>query len=301
MSLFKRQPKTPAPRGGVAGLPELARARGWTAVDGVPFGPGLVDQIWHATWTVYDRRERLSPGAGNDPMASVPNFHDAYRGEVDGRRIVVANHQTNLATVTLYDWEAAAVCAVELGTLFPVLLIKGHGRPYHGLMKFVPVGSAAFDERFDVVMAPVIEPGAVLTAEVQQRIMSHDDWAFLGDDDWLVCVRRAPFETADDVSALLDEVLGVVHALPASMVPTTIDRSVDDLAARIEKINTLEDGLAFLEPFSDDDRKRLAASDTPLAPFADVRTPDEAMARLQSLDVPQRMKLLGMFERLDER
>ena len=70
MSLFKRQPKTPAPRGGVAGLPELARARGWTAVDGVPFGPGLVDRIWHATWTVYDRRERLSVGAGNDPWRS---------------------------------------------------------------------------------------------------------------------------------------------------------------------------------------------------------------------------------------
>jgi hypothetical protein len=91
-----------------------------------------------------------------------------------------------------------------------------------------------------------------------------------------------------------------VHALPSSIVPTEIDRSVDDLAARIDKISTVEEALTFLQELSPDDRQRLAQSDTPLAAFADVTTPEEAMARLDSLDVPQRMKLLAMFQRLDD-
>jgi hypothetical protein len=98
----------------------------------------------------------------------------------------------------------------------------------------------------------------------------------------------------------LDEVFELVHALPASIVPAQIDRSVDDLATRIEKIDSVEEALTFLEQLSPEDRRRLASSDTPLAAFADVTTPDEAMARLESLDMPQRMQLLGMFQRLDD-
>ncbi len=84
-------------------------------------------------------------------------------------------------------------------------------------------------------------------------------------------------------------------------MPSDIDRSVDDLADRIEKISTIDDALTFLEQLSPDDRERLANSDTPLAAFADVTTPDEAMARLESLDMPQRLQLLGMFQRLEDR
>ena len=45
--------------------------------------------------------------------------------------------------------------------------------------------------------------------------------------------------------------------------------------------------------------ERLARSDTPLAAFADVRTPEEAMARFGSLPESQRMQLLAMFMRVD--
>ena len=146
---------------------------------------------------------------------------------------------------------------------------------------------------------PGIGPG-LLTEDVRQRIAVRDDWLFLGDDDWFACIGRDPFHDADEITRRLDEVLEIVGAMPPSLVPARIDHSVDDLAARIERISTVEEALAFLQQLSDGDRQRLAQSDTPLAAFADVRTPDEAMERLQTLDVADRMKLLGMFQDLQD-
>jgi hypothetical protein len=160
-------------------------------------------------------------------------------------------------------------------------------------------GNAEFDARFVTFGLPGIGPG-ILTGDVQQRIMARDDWLFIGDDDWFVCVGRDPFHDADAVTRRLDEVLDIVHAMPTSLVPAHVDHSVDDLAARIERISTVEEALTFLQQLSDGDRQRLAQSDTPLAAFSDVRTPDEAMERLQALDVADRMKLLGMFQGLQD-
>lgn len=300
MRLFKRRLPTPAPGTGVDGLPELAQSLGWQPVDGAPFESSLVDNVWHLTWTLYNRREPLPTGAAGTVVLRTPSFRNAYRGEVEGRRIVITNHATNVGAIKLNEWKAVAVCAVELGTLFPVLLIKPRQLPFHGKLPTVPSGNQEFDEQFELVMAPVADPQTVLTADVQRRIMAHDDWAFAGHDTWLACVSRGAFETADDVTRRLDEVFGIVHALPASIVPARIDRSVDDLAARIDKISSVEDALTFLQQLSPRDRERLATSDTPLALFADVTTPEEAMARLESLDLPQRMQLLGMFQRLEK-
>jgi hypothetical protein len=129
--------------------------------------------------------------------------------------------------------------------------------------------------------------------------LAHDDWAFIGDDNWLACVSRGPFRSSDDVSRRLDELLGVVAALPSSVEPSHIDRSVDDLAVRIRALSSPEEAVAFLQQLSPDDRQRLAQSNTPLAAFADVTTLDQAMARFQTLDVPHRMQLLGMFQRAE--
>ena len=79
------------------------------------------------------------------------------------------------------------------------------------------------------------------------------------------------------------------------MLPHHTDHSVEDLAARIARIDSLEQALAFLLQLSDADRQRLARSDTPLADFADVRTPEEAMVRLQTMDFVRRAQLLAMF------
>ena len=65
----------------------------------------------------------------------------------------------------------------------------------------------------------------------------------------------------------------------------------------IAAVDDIDGALALLQSLSDDDRSRLASSDTPLAVMADVRTPEEAMLRFESLDQSARLQLLAMFER----
>jgi hypothetical protein len=55
--------------------------------------------------------------------------------------------------------------------------------------------------------------------------------------------------------------------------------------------------IAFLQQLSDAERQRLAASPMPLAKFADVRTPDEAVAPLMPLPEMERLPALPMFEK----
>lgn len=74
-------------------------------------------------------------------------------------------------------------------------------------------------------------------------------------------------------------------------------RSADDLLARVEQLSSPEEVVTFLGQLSPEDRQRLAQSDSPLAAFADVTTWDQVMARLQSLDVAQRMQLLARLKR----
>ena len=69
--------------------------------------------------------------------------------------------------------------------------------------------------------------------------------------------------------------------------------------ARISRLDGVEDAIAFLQDLTPADRERLGRSDTPLAAFADVRTPEEAMARFGSLPESQRMQLLAMFMRVE--
>jgi hypothetical protein len=219
---------------------------------------------------------------------------------IDGRRLVITNHSTDIAQLRVHDFEAVAVCAVEVGSISPVMLVEPRAIPL--IARHVPTtasGDAEFDERFVTVLAPTV--GAeVLTDEVRRIVMEHEDWALLGSESMFMSVSRGRFESADAISRRVDEVVRLLRAFPASVVPTEIDRSVDDLAARIEKISTIDEALVFLEQLSPDDRQRLAQSNTPLAAFADVTTPEQAMARFESLDMQQRMQLLGMFQRLED-
>jgi hypothetical protein len=294
MRLFKRRLPDSAPSTEVAGLEQLAATRHWRSVDPPPLGSTLADRIFVANFVLYDRRKRLS---SNDPAeVRVGHFRNSYEGEVDGRHLVVANHSTNVAQLRIYEWKAVSVCAVQLGTICPVVVIQPRSLPpVARLVPEDPTGNAEFDARFITLGMTGIGP-QLLDENVRQRIEARDDWLFLGDDDWFVCVGRDPFHDADAVARRLDEVLDIIGAMPRSLVPARVDHSVDDLTARIARISTVEDALAFLQGLGDDDRRRLAASDTPLAAFADVTTPDEAMERLQSLDVAERMKLLRMFQ-----
>jgi hypothetical protein len=225
-------------------------------------------------------------------------FHDAFRFSDAGRTVTVANGRAGL------DYEVRhvagppmwiAVCAVEL----PAALAPGSVQPrrYRPMLHLrdAPTGNPAFDERFLASVPPV---GAMwLTPEVQRRLLAHDDWVLLSHRTALVCVTRGAFPSADDVARRTRDLLDLVDVIPSSVVPHQVDNSVDDLAERIARIQSVEDAVAFLQGLSDVDRERLARSDTPLAGFADVRTPQEAMTRFQALDPARRMQLLGLFMR----
>ena len=300
MGLFKRRLPTSTAKGEIAGLAELAASRGWQSVDGDPFDSGVTNNLWRLNFALYGQREPISPGTSSPVGVRRSTYHESYAGTIEGRRLVVTNHSTNIAQLRIYDFEAVAVCSVELGTMSPVMLIQARALPL--IARHVPTtasGDAEFDERFVAVLAPTV--GAeVLTDDLRRLVMAHDDWALLGSENSFLCVSKGRYESGDAVAQRIDEVMSIVHAFPTSLVPTEIDRSVDDLAARIDRISTIDEALEFLEQLSPDDRQRLAQSKTPLAAFADVTTPEQAMARLESLDMPQRMQLVSMFQRLDD-
>jgi len=56
----------------------------------------------------------------------------------------------------------------------------------------------------------------------------------------------------------------------------------------------------FLQQLTPEDRERLAKSNTPLAAFADVQTPAEAMARLKTLDQAQQAQVFAMFMKVKD-
>ena len=302
MGLFKRRlpTSTSTSSNETPGLRELAASRSWHPVDGDPFDGGVTSNIWRLNFALYGQREPIGIGAADTAAPRRSTYHETYEGTVEGRRLVVTNHSTNIAQLRIYDFEAVAVCAVALGTISPVMLIQPRAFPL--IARHIPTtasGDAAFDDRFVAILAPTV--GAdVLTDDVRRLVMTRDDWALLGNENSLLSVSRGRYESADAIARRIDEVLSIVHAFPASVVPATIDRSVDDLAARIDKISTIEEALVFLEQLSPDDRQRLAQSSTPLAAFADVTTPEQAMARFESLDIQQRMQLLGMFQRVED-
>jgi hypothetical protein len=306
MGLFKRRPSSSTSASStsttqVPGLADLAASRGWQSVAGAPLGSRFTDAIHRAAWMLYDRQYT----AVYDPTSVEHRtlFEDAYRGQLDDRGVAVANAWTNIGPqdlVKLHQMMGLAVCAVELASLSPIVLLQPRGlSPVATHLPSTSTGNADFDDRYVLTLSPLVD-AAVMTPEIQQRIGAHDDWAFLGEDNWIACASRGPFESADDVSRRLDEVLGIVTAFPASIVPTHVDHSADDLAARIKSIATIEEAIAFLQALSADDRERLARSDTPLARFSDVTTPEQAIARFETLDMNERAQLLAMFERVDE-
>ncbi|HEX2551026.1 MAG TPA: hypothetical protein VHK64_05475, partial [Nocardioidaceae bacterium] len=154
-------------------------------------------------------------------------------------------------------------------------------------------GSPWFDERFEVFGAPQALPVPALPL-----IAARDDWVLVAEGYTVACIRKDPYASVDDVTGLVRAVLDIVATIPASAA--RVDRSVDDLVAQIRALDGPEDALAFLQRLSDGDRERLARSNTPLAPLADVRTPEEAMMRLQLLPPDQQSQLMAMFFRVGD-
>jgi len=284
---------------GYSGVAEFGAAQGWQPVPGQPFDGLLETEVHEIARAMYG-----APRTGHAVMHTGVRvggtaFPDAFRGTVDGRAVIVANAWTSIEAEiqhsTGHTW-GTSVCAVEIPVPLPFLCIQSRRFPAVAPLPVTPTGNPAFDQLFAVSgVAPTDALDRVLTPEVQQRIMAHDDWVFQPGRYLLGCVGRGAFASAAEVGQRISEVLGIVTAFPAAAVPAHIDHSADDLAARIAGLTSMDEAMAFLAQLTPADREQLARSGSPLAPLADVRTPQEAMARFKSLDQPQKMQLMTLF------
>lgn len=305
MSLFRRRRIAGAnDRPSPAGLLEMAAAEGWQPAGGQPFDGHLETAVHTITLAMYHVQRHEAPLRGVTRIGRTV-FTDAFRADVDGRAVVVANAWTNLQSEIRYSdvvWAGAAVCAAELPTVLPYASVRPRGADaMPGTPR--PTGNAAFDERFVVAGTPEgvgADIGEMLTAQVQQLMMAREDWFFQFERYTLGCISKAPFRSAEEVRQRVDQVLAIVAAIPASIVPDHVDRANDDLIARIDQLTSLDDAMTMLQQLTPEDRGRLAQSDSPLAAFADVTTPQEAMARFRNLDQPRRLQLMAMFMRVKD-
>jgi hypothetical protein len=296
MPLFGRRKQATQPiPGGASGFAQGALAQGWQPVGGQPFDGHLEGRVPDVTRCLFG----MSRGMPEQNYNTGTSFRDAFRGSIGGRMVTVANAWSYLLPPGVRrdpDFGGVGACAVELPSALPILCVQPRGiHPVLG-MPANPVGDPEFDQRFLVNAVEALgDARQVLTPQVQQRIMARDDWVFCAERYLLGCFSRGPFHSFDEATQRLSEVLAIVAAIPASVLPGHVDHSQDDLVERISQLSSVEDALAFLQGLTPGDREQLARSDTPLAAFADVRTPEEAMARFQSLDQQQRMQLITMF------
>jgi hypothetical protein len=299
MPLFGRHHDQPAAAhsSGVPGLAEAAVRQGWQPVTGSPFEGGLVDRIHELTLAMFGASTTYQTGIG------LTNFEDAFRGHISGRTVVVANAWTVIEPGLFQAGRGTpqvAVCAAELPTIImPPFRVQSRRLHQVSSRRESLTGNPAFDERFQVVSV-MGGPVPLLTPQVQQRMMARDDWAFLAEGYLLSCVSKGAFGSAGEVSQRIADVLDIVAVLPESLVPRHVDHSADGLVARIDRLESAEDAIAFLVQLTPAEREQLARSDTPLAGFADVQTPQQALARFQSLAPQPRLQLLAMFARVKD-
>ncbi len=277
-----------------AGLAEFARANNWEARGERPFDGHFEDGVHRVTLAIHH-----VPASTAMTGLRVGNtiFRDSYRTAVDGRSVTVSNGWTNIQTEVRYapdNWHGVSVCAAELPSLLPLARVSPRATGAALGLSPDPTGNAEFDQRFVVSATPDGAP-QVLTPPVQQLIMARDDWFFWAERYFFGCISPGPFTSVDEVRARIDALLGVIAAIPTAVLPDHVDHSEDDLIARISRLTSLEEAMAFLHQLTPADREQLARSDTPLAAFADVRSPQEARARFMTLDQPRKMQLLAMF------
>ena len=298
MPLFGRRRPAPAPALPPS-LAEQAAAQGWQPVAGPPFHHHAVDGIHDITRAMYG-----APRQTDTTQRTVGDttFSDAFRVSAGGRTVIAANAHTYIDPALFQAGHLhpdVAVCAVELATIVPGVIVQPYRIPQILFLGRTEIGHPAFDDQFRVSTTDAGFVRQILTPDVQQRIMMRDDWVFWLGEYLFACVAKGRFRSLDELSSRVTEVLDIVTAIPGSVMPSQVDHSADELVARISRLDDVNDAIAFLQGLTTDERDRLARSDTPLAAFADVRTPEEALARFGALPEAQRMQVLAMFNRVD--
>jgi hypothetical protein len=286
----------------VPGLADAMASQGWVAVTGPPFDGHMEGVVTAVTRAMYGAQRHMVAPAKVNIRVGETGFSDVYRGNLDGRAVTIANSWTAIEGENRFatgEVKHVAVCVAELPALLPIACIQPR---QFGLIvdgAETPTGNRDFDQRFYVArLSATVE--TILTPDLQQRIMVHDDWVFRAERYLLGCISRGRFNATDDVSRRISEVMGIVSAIPTSVLPDHVDHSEDDLLARISRLTTIDEALALLQSLTPEDRQRLAQSGTPLAVMADVQTPEEALARFQGLDPQKKMELMAMFMRVKD-
>jgi len=298
MPLFRRQHDESAPAAPIVEESQFASAaigRGWQPAAASEFASDMIDAMSETTH-VFDGHSPRVMGISSTYRA---HPHDIFRADRDGRKVIVANAVTNVqpGLPGVHGLKWISVCAVEIPALISLVCVQPRTfRPSVSHIPEHPTGDAAFDERFLVLMAPGL-PEVEITPDMRRLISAREDWIFRVYEYLFTGFGNAPFESVDEMAQRIDDVLAVVAAFPTSLMPSRVDHSQDDLIKRINKLESVDEALAFFQQLTPADRENLAKSDTPLAGFADVKTPDEAIARFQSLDPTKQFQILAMFER----
>lgn len=283
---------------GVPGLAQVAVGQGWRPLTGQPFDDQLAAAIHDISRVLLGFPPVVTGGSG--AQAGGTEYGDAFRGSIGGRTIIVANAWTTAGPEPAAGPGAAgqpgtAVCAVELPWVLPVTCVQPRRYPALTYLPEAPTGNAAFDRRF----AAAVLPGAgeqLLAWEVQQRILAREDWVFRAERYVLACVSAGAFQSVEQVSQRIGDVLAIAEGIGAAVTPVTVDDSDDELMARAGRLTSLEDAIAFLASLSPAERERLARSPAPVAALADVTTAPEAVSRFQALDQQRKMELIAMFQ-----
>jgi hypothetical protein len=310
MPLFgRRRDKTPPGPvwAGGASSGQFVMPPGWQPVTGRPFGGRLADPVHEITRTMYGvpRSQQQNRTVGST------TFADIFRTSVDGREVTVATARTYIEPGLFpsgHGTPAVAVCAAELPSVLPFMSIVPRQYARAAIPGMSPAIDPAFDDRFQVTGMPTVlaevtglaTVAAAVTPEVRQRIMARDDWAFLTDGYLICCVTKGAFGSADEAAGRVSQLLGIIAAIPAAVMPDHVSHDADDLVRRFGEVDGMDGAIALLERLTPDERERLARSGTVLAAFADVRTPQEAIARFESLDARRRMEIITMFMRAED-
>ena len=151
-----------------------------------------------------------------------------------------------------------AVCTVELATMVPGAIVQPDRIQQIRHWGRTKVGNPAFDDQFLVNTGDAGFIRQILTSDVQQRIMMRDDWVFWLGENLFACVAKGKSRSIDEVSSRVSEVLGIVTAIPGTVMPSQVNYSADDLVARISRLDDVNDAIAFLQSLTPDERERLA-------------------------------------------
>jgi hypothetical protein len=165
---------------GIPGLAEVAVAQGWQPVSGQPFDGHLEDAVHDITRCMYGVPRQMPTVAQHGVRIGGTVFRDAFRGNISGRAVIVANAWTSIEPElrqSTGDVKGAAVCAVELPSMLPIACVQPRRFPAVMLVRNTPTGDPAFDDLFAVAALPDAgQQMQVLTPDLRQRIIARDDW-----------------------------------------------------------------------------------------------------------------------------